>query len=349
MAVTGWWLVGSVVLVLSAHPPPSALQSQTAQCLACHGVPGMTMTLGDDTVLDLFVDEAQLAASVHAGKLGCSDCHRDISEYPHPPAQFRDRRSLSLALYESCKRCHFLNYTRTIESVHFNMLARGHRDAPVCTDCHDAHAISDPYQPRAAISQRCARCHQSIYEAYVKSVHGRALVGEGNPDVPVCTGCHRAHDIEDPRTASFKLHTPQLCGDCHGDEKLMQKYGISTQVLRTYLSDFHGMTASLLGEQTDLVSIPAVCTDCHGVHDIRPAEDPASLIMRDNLVKACRKCHPGASANFPAAWLSHYEPSPEKAPLVYYLQQFYRFFIPFVGFGLLLQILLSLWRLAVNR
>ena len=49
------------------------------------------------------------------------------------------------------------------------------------------------------------------------------------------------------------------------------------------------------------------------------------------------------------SWLSHYEPSPKKASLVYYVKLFYRVFIPFVIIGLVLQILLHIWRLIVSR
>ncbi len=71
--------------------------------------------------------------------------------------------------------------------------------------------------------------------------------------------------------------------------------------------------------------------------------------MKANLVKVCQKCHADANENFPAAWLSHYEPSPEKAALVYYVKVFYDIFIPFVVIGLILQILLHIWRVVVNR
>jgi hypothetical protein len=89
--------------------------------------------------------------------------------------------------------------------------------------------------------------------------------------------------------------------------------------------------------------------DCHGVHDIKRVKDPDSRVIRANLVKTCQQCHPGASQTFPAAWLSHYEPSPTKAPLVYAVKVFYRLFIPFVIGGLVLQVGLSLWRFWGSR
>ena len=72
-------------------------------------------------------------------------------------------------------------------------------------------------------------------------------------------------------------------------------------------------------------------------------------VVKANLLKTCRQCHKEASENFPAAWLSHYEPSWKRAPMVYGLALFYKVLIPFIIGGLVLQILLHLWRVVVNR
>jgi hypothetical protein len=186
-----------------------------------------------------------------------------------------------------------------------------------------------------------------VSAAYSRSVHGRAL--DGNEDVPVCTDCHRSHDIADPRTEAWRLATPELCGRCHTDPRRMEKYGLSTNVVKTYLADFHGMSASLRKSGGGDGKLTALCTDCHGIHDIASVKDPDSPAMRANLTRTCGKCHEGASETFPAAWLSHYEPSWSKAPLVYAVKVFYAGFIPFVIGGLVLQILLHLWRAVVNR
>jgi hypothetical protein len=71
--------------------------------------------------------------------------------------------------------------------------------------------------------------------------------------------------------------------------------------------------------------------------------------MSANLQKTCAKCHTGAATSFPKAWLSHFQPSSEKAPLVWAVQVFYMFMIPFMVLGLVLQIALHLWRTIVNR
>ena len=72
-------------------------------------------------------------------------------------------------------------------------------------------------------------------------------------------------------------------------------------------------------------------------------------MLQANLQKTCAKCHPGAPKNFTGAWLSHYQPSPKRAPLVWAVGVFYKIFIPFLIGGLVLQILLHLWRVMVNR
>jgi predicted CXXCH cytochrome family protein len=344
-------LPGFLATTAAAAPASSpALSEEVETCLGCHGDRDLKTRLASGEVLSLYVDRAAFSGSVHGNRLGCLECHPGMASVPHPPKPFRTLRDVTIAYHEQCKRCHFANYTKTLDSVHFSQLARGDARAPVCVDCHSAHSVSRPDVPRSRISGTCAGCHEAISAAYAASVHGRALLEENNGDVPVCTDCHRSHDIRDPRTAGFRRATPDLCGTCHTNEKIMKKYGLSTRVVATYLQDFHGMTTSLGGDGGTTAKGPtAVCTDCHGIHDIMKADAPDSRVMQANLVKTCRQCHADATENFPAAWLSHYEPSWQDTPIVYAVTVFYWIFIPFVLGGLVLQILLHIWRVVVNR
>jgi predicted CXXCH cytochrome family protein len=343
----------TVALVL-AHVPlraQDAAQEEIETCLTCHADESLTVTFGDGQSHALRVDAAALARSVHGGNLKCTDCHPGLDEIPHPERKYANLAAFRGSFREACKSCHFDNYTQSMDGVHHAVLARGDAFAPGCTDCHGSHEIMPAGKPRAAISKTCARCHVGINDVYVKSVHGTSLLA-GNDDVPVCTDCHRSHDIADPRSTAWLLRTPDLCGKCHTNEPLMKKYGLSPNVLSTYLADFHGMSASLSsksGTGPGEGQLTALCIDCHGVHNITRVEDPSSPVLKANLVKTCQRCHTGAPETFPAAWLSHYEPTWEKAPLVYSVQVFYNIFIPFVIGGLVLQILLHLWRLVVNR
>jgi predicted CXXCH cytochrome family protein len=343
-------LVSAAPAAAQAVPPATSRTEINDTCLACHSDTELALTLPNGETRSLHVEGETFAKSVHGEKLSCADCHPEMTEVPHPERTFTSRRQFSLVYYEQCKRCHFSTFAKTLDSAHQAPLARGDLTAPLCVDCHGAHDIMSPNRPRTRVSRTCAKCHQGVSATYLKSVHGRALEAEGNLDVPVCTDCHRSHDVAGPHAADWRAHTPELCASCHADEQVMGKYGLSTAVHRTYLSDFHGMTASVRRtDQAASAPVVARCTDCHGIHDITKVDDPESPVLKANLVKTCRQCHADASENFPGAWLSHYEPSWTKTPLVKGVMVAYQVFIPFMIGGLALQILLHLWRVVVNR
>ena len=343
-------LMLALALALLAPPALAEIPAEQDSCLGCHGSdPSMSMDLPSGEKLPLFVDQASFGKSVHGDMLRCTDCHTDKADYPHESKPFKARRDVTVAYYEQCKKCHFSNYTKTLDGVHFQLAQQGNRQAALCVDCHGSHAIGRPAEPRTRVSDTCSNCHKKVFDVYAGSVHGKAVT-QGNADVPVCTDCHRAHDVADPRAGALSLRTAEICGRCHTDPKLMKRYGLSTNVVETYLADFHGMAATLQkGKKGKGDRLAAGCTDCHGVHDIQRPNDPKSSVMQANLVKTCGKCHVGATADFPKAWMSHYEPSLKKSPLVWSVQLFYYVLIPFILVSLVLQIALHLWRVVVNR
>ncbi len=339
----------ALLVALAAAPAWAAIPAEQDSCLGCHGGDrSMTLDLPSGDKLSLYVDQEAFAKSVHGDMLRCTDCHADVSDYPHDAKPFKSKRDVAVAFYEQCKKCHFSNYTKTLDGVHYQLMAKGNRQTALCVDCHGSHNITRPGEPHTKISNMCSGCHGAVYAVYAKSVHGKASMA-GSPDVPVCTDCHRAHDIADPRTGALSLRTADICGRCHTNKSLMSKYGLSSKVVDTYLSDFHGMAATLQKGKLKGERLAPGCTDCHGVHDIQKASDPGSKVVAQNLVKTCRKCHPDANESFPQAWLSHYEPSWNKASAVYAVQLFYKFIIPFMVIGIVLQIALHLWRVVVNR
>jgi len=330
----------------SAAQESAAEEAQT--CLGCHADHELNVTFAAGGSRSLFVDGDAVARSIHGQRLRCTDCHPGMQELPHPERTFPDAAAFRAAFSDTCKRCHFDKYTKLLDGVHYRLLPRG--EAPTCVDCHGAHDVSAPGAPRTRVSETCATCHADVGETYASSVHGGQDLAKNVADVPTCVDCHRSHDISGPHDQGWLVRTPQMCGNCHADEKRMKKYGLSTAVLRTYLADFHGMTASLSqAAQAGDRRVTALCTDCHGVHDIARADAANTRLMRANLGRTCARCHQGATERFPAAWLSHYEPSWRKAPLVYGVKLFYSVLIPFMIGGLVLQIVLHLWRVVVNR
>jgi nitrate/TMAO reductase-like tetraheme cytochrome c subunit len=317
----------------------TVISPDNAACMACHAQPGLAKTFPSGEMLSLTIDSNHFSGSAHKG-LACTDCHTNISSFPHSDLQVQTLREFSLQMYPLCQKCHEDQYNKTLDSVHMKAVAAGNTNAAICTDCHNPHSqpvITDASgallpAARLTIPEICARCHSAIYNAYIQSVHGAALTQQGNTDVPTCIDCHGVHNIADPTTTAFRLNSPQICARCHTNPAIMDKYGISTQVLNTYVADFHGTTITLFEKQSpDQATNKPVCFDCHGVHDIKRVDDPVyGLQMKQNLVLVCQRCHPNANLNFPDAWMSHYIPSPTHFPIVYYVNLFYKFFIPAV-------------------
>jgi hypothetical protein len=156
--------------------------------------------------------------------------------------------------------------------------------------------------------------------------------------------------VSGPSNQPFHLFSPQICARCHSDQELMAKYGVSTDVFDTYVADFHGATVVMFEKTApDQETNKPVCIDCHGVHDMRRVDDPESRVIKENLLDTCQRCHPDATTNFPNAWLSHYRPSPEHSPTVYYVNLFYQFFIPTVLGGMGIFVVLDGSRRLINR
>ena len=341
---------------VSAAPLPQGEKPSDESCLACHQQEGMTVEIGGQPV-PLTISADMFSASVHGTEeIACVDCHTNITGFPHPEVTASSPRDFSLELYPTCQQCHSEQYEKVLDGVHQTALAAGNTNAAVCTDCHNPHTQTRLTNEdtgellegaRLVIPQTCAKCHSTIFETYKGSVHGAAVTEEGDPYAPTCIDCHGVHDIGDPTTNTFRNSTPYLCANCHTNETIMKQYGISTNVLDTYVADFHGTTVKMFEESyPDQPTNKPVCTDCHGVHDILKVDDPnAGIMFKNNLLVKCQQCHPDATTeSFTDSWLSHYEPSPTAWPLVYYVNLFYKFFIPAVLGGMIVFVLSDVYR-----
>lgn len=330
--------------ILPAADPRSLVHPRKLAhtCDICHGKPDFKRTLKSGRVQSLYVDRAQLEASVHAGKQ-CGECHTDVVEIPHAP----------LAQPVDCIQCHYATntvgapggdiYQKYRQSTHGRAAAAGDPRAPACQDCHGTHRILRHEDPeaqvsRARVSQMCGQCHLEVFAQYRTSIHGIELE-KGNPDVPTCTGCHSEHDIrspEDPGSLTHVENISQTCSVCHAAEGIVGKYGIPLEQVETYSKSFHGV-AIRFGMRT-----VANCASCHGVHDIRPPEDPTSSVHLSNIPQTCGKCHPGANIHF-AQGKIHLQPQNPDAGIVYYVSSFFKWLTILTICGLVAHILLDLF------
>jgi ribosomal protein S27E len=262
----------------------------------------------------------------------CWDCHgkHNIKKIEDPNSTV-NRRNIPL----TCSRCHEnmtvvlkynihaeFPYQEYMQSVHGKALfEKGLVSfAAVCTDCHGVHNIQGVGEPnlQARQPETCGRCHVLILDEYKNSVHGSEAM-KGNPDVPLCVDCHGEHKVEPVREAgakTSKVRIPDTCSECHAKPEIMKKYGVPQDRIQTFIESFHGIAIGF-GDKAE-----ASCTDCHGVHNIRPANDPQSTVNAANLAKTCGRpgCHPGMPARIASAKI-HLDINAKKSGPPYYVQK----------------------------
>jgi hypothetical protein len=225
-----------------------------------------------------------------------------------------------------------------------------------CTTCHtgDPHKVETPLTKLSG-AQKCGTCHQYQYDLHLKSIHGQQLA-LGNPDVATCVDCHS--QSQDPHSVirvleynapTYKKNISETCARCHGNQELMQNYGIVEKVYESYMRSFHGR-AMQLGTYEIAQLDKATCTNCHGVHDIKSVDDPSSPVAGlDSLAQTCEKCHTGAGIEFARGFLGHKEASPTNIPAAHYTEIFFTIFMfSVLGFGALV-VITAIFHFSVNR
>jgi hypothetical protein len=220
-------LVSPAAASISSEPgvkSPATISKSDRKCVKCHSRK-REKTLEDGDVLSLHVPKAEYANSVH-GEIGCTSCHEALANKKHPSREpIASRREHSLALNQSCRNCHAENFEQYEHSIHASLVAEGSLSAPVCTDCHSAHAVESMavYQPVTGLP--CKNCHENIFDAYAQSVHGGARVNgnvirDSHIQAPICADCHQAHGVTAVAASDYLQTT---CLDCHQGASLAHK------------------------------------------------------------------------------------------------------------------------------
>ena len=198
----------------AADPAPSKADQV---CLGCHGVAGMEKKLTDGDTLQLLVPPAPYLKSVH-GANGCTSCHANVDPAKHPPEKndIASKRSFTVSMTQVCRTCHADKFEQWQNSIHAALVRSGNPGAPVCTDCHNPHAVV-----KGAAEQvdqvPCKKCHSDIYTAYLGSVHGQSRLHQKDSYAPVCSGCHTAHSVQSISAGALSQGPEGACVGCHAD------------------------------------------------------------------------------------------------------------------------------------
>jgi predicted CXXCH cytochrome family protein len=216
MRRVGVLLAGVAALVfstlsVSVRAEDNALSKEDQVCLGCHDKAGLEKKLGNGELLSLTIPAKAYAESVHNS--GCGDCHSELDVKTHPKeiAALASKREFAIKQMEACVTCHKKKVTEYEGSVHAALLREGNKMAPVCSDCHNPHAVQHKTSVEPITAVVCRKCHEKIFEAYADSAHGKARVAKGKV-APLCADCHRAHDVTAP---SLGERMKDTCLACH--------------------------------------------------------------------------------------------------------------------------------------
>lgn len=163
-----------------------------------------------------------------------------------------------------------------------------------CVSCHMDIEDVDHDTPLAKVD--CSECHDDEAEIYLESYHGKALLA-GRAMAASCGDCHGApHAIisaEGPGSPIARANIPDTCARCHGDAEAMKALNLRQLApIATYTGSVHGLAFSRDNPEA------AVCTDCHGSHDLLRSTDPASKLHWTNIPNTCGKCHEKISQTY---------------------------------------------------
>ncbi|MGZ8428861.1 MAG: cytochrome c3 family protein [Candidatus Deferrimicrobiaceae bacterium] len=177
-----------------------------------------------------------------------------------------------------------------------------------------ATVLLSPAAAQEKVDQ-CFACHNRLggklgapAKEHFRSVHREAGVAcvtchGGDSSLPTEEGMNPRRGFRGKPAAR---DIPQFCGRCHSDIAMMRQYNLRTDQLAEYRTSRHGR---LLYEKND--TRVALCTSCHGKHEIRRKSDTNSTVYRTNVPRMCGKCHADAEYmkpyGIPTDQLAHYE------------------------------------------
>jgi len=352
-------VVAAAFTLLAAAIPPAFAEDSTPsaadqQCLGCHGSAGMEKKLEDGGILQLHVPGDMYAKSVHSS-IGCTGCHSDIDLAAHPPAEknIPSARGFSITMTQTCRGCHSDKFDQWQTSIHAALVRSSNPAAPICTDCHNPHAVIKG--AAESIDQiPCKKCHADIYTAYLGSMHAKARLKSADSFAPICTDCHTAHAVQatavgqGPDVACFGCHAGLLeshqkwlpnaalhfevvsCPACHApkaqrkvdlmlmDSKDAQPLGTDQVGLPVFeassKSDGKGIDAQALANLLQTLNRSGIAgkTVLRGRLEAATGPQSHELADKSQAISDCRTCHSSGSQPFQSVTISVVEPQGQR-------------------------------------
>ena len=194
-------------------------------CGTCHSRDGMAGKHGLPSVYPNYIDSIHGFALSEEGLLvaaNCQSCHGSHHILSHKNPQSPTYKA---NIPQTCGACHAKIDAEYNLGVHGQAIAKGNLKAPVCTDCHTAHAIVQPTEAtfRMQSTPICGSCHQDKFSTYRDTFHSQLGSLGGYVETARCWDCHGAHDVRpasDPASPIAPANLVKTCGRCHAGANL---------------------------------------------------------------------------------------------------------------------------------
>ncbi|MBZ0263055.1 hypothetical protein K8I28_00175 [bacterium] len=255
---------------ISCHPthdsalPPSA-GAVNNLCETCHTGAMDQVMMGDHKAVE--------------STMSCASCH-DVHA--------TDKPHIDESTIEACNNCHEGYKDQFVGSVHEPLLADGTMN---CVSCHKTHQVE---REDGKVDLGCGACHSDVEEDFRSSAHRLGRL-RGDNVAADCADCHNGHHVlaaDDKESPVNHFQIPNTCGKCHTDATIITTDYVRLPIsLPSYQKSVHG-TGWVEGKKT------AVCTDCHGTHDLMSASNPQSRIAKGNIATTCGQCHSHISEQY---------------------------------------------------
>jgi predicted CXXCH cytochrome family protein len=189
-------------------------------CGNCHGNDALAKKHGMPNVYPMYLDSIHGFALSKEGLLvaaNCQSCHGSHHILSHADPQSPTYKT---NIPKTCGQCHAGITANYLGGVHGKAVASGNLNAPVCSDCHTAHAILQPTEAtfRMQSTPICGSCHKDKLSTYRDTFHSQLGSLGGYVETARCWDCHGAHDVlpaSDPRSPIAPANLVATCGKCH--------------------------------------------------------------------------------------------------------------------------------------
>jgi hypothetical protein len=194
-------------------------------CGQCHSDGAIATKKGLSSVYPHYMDSIHGFALNKEGLLvaaNCKSCHgsHHILSHEDPGSP-----TFKANVPDTCGTCHAKINDDYQGGSHGHAVAAGNLKAPVCTDCHTAHAILQPTESefRTQSTPICGSCHKEKLSTYRDNFHSQLGSLGGYVETARCWDCHGAHEIypaADSRSPIAKANLVKTCGKCHAGANL---------------------------------------------------------------------------------------------------------------------------------